>query len=93
MEAYFSQSQQQTDFGRNSGNIEKGYSSQNNTKQQQQPGVLKQFIYSRGEGWRKLSCDQSKKSKQLHSLQALQNETFTQLDTPPSRKEFYLQDN
>ena len=93
MEAYFSQSQQQTDFGRNSRNIEKGYSSQNNTKQQQQPGVLKQFIYSRGEGWRKLSCDQSKKSKQLHSLQALQNETFTQLDTPPSRKEFYLQDN
>ena len=36
-----------TDLGRNSGNAEKGCSSQNNTKQKQQPRVLNQFVFSR----------------------------------------------
>ena len=62
------------------------------TKQQQQPGVLKQFAFSREEEWRKSSCDQSKSSEQLHSLRAVQNGTFTQLEIPPLRKGFSLQD-
>lgn len=36
-----------TYLGRNSGNAEKGCSSQNNTKQQQQTRVLNQFVFSR----------------------------------------------
>ena len=52
-----------SDSGRNSGNVEKRCTSQNNTKTQQQPGVLQQFVFSKEVEWRKPSCDQSKRSE------------------------------
>ena len=59
---------------------------------QQQPGVLQQFVFSREEGCRKPSYDQSERSEKLRFLGALQNVKFTQLEIPPSRKGFSLQD-
>ena len=58
-----------SDSGRNSGNVEKRCTSQNNTKTQQQPGVLQQFVFSKEVEWRKPSCDQSKRSEWFYYLQ------------------------
>ena len=52
-----------SDSGRNSGNVEKRCTSQNNTKTQQQPVVLQQFVFSKEVEWRKPSCDQFKRSE------------------------------
>ena len=57
---------------------------------QQQPGVLQKLVFTREEGWKKPSYDQSEKSEELRSLETLQNVTFTRLEIPPSRKEFSL---
>ena len=53
-----------TDFGRNSGNVDKDCTIDTNDKKtKQQPRIPRKFVFIKEIGWRKQHCDQSKRSE------------------------------